>query len=49
MSPNLLRKFMYRDSKATMGLWLFRINQRAGCRATLTDSQFEEFHPRLPS
>jgi hypothetical protein len=43
MSPNLLRKFMYRDSKATMGLWLFRINQRAGAVRLLSDSQFEEF------
>ncbi|HMG73679.1 MAG TPA: hypothetical protein VK582_09270 [Pyrinomonadaceae bacterium] len=42
-SATLLRKFMYRDSKATMGLWLFRVDSQAGTTRFLRDSEFEEF------
>lgn len=43
ISANLLRKFKYRDSKAPMGLWLYRMESKKERLALLNDAPFEEF------
>jgi hypothetical protein len=39
----LMRKFKYRDTRATMGLWLFRVEAFQGRAVRLEDCVFEEF------
>ena len=39
----LLRKFKYRDTRADMGLWLYRIEAANPNSLVLIDHQFEEF------
>jgi len=40
---SLIRKFSYRDSKATMGLWVFRVARQEAGSFRLSDCEFEQF------
>lgn len=42
LSPTLLCKFRYQDTRAPMGLWLYRVDQ-APSPTSLTDSTFDDF------
>lgn len=39
----LLAKFKYRDTRAPMGLWLYRIDQRQTAQCRMSDVPFDEF------